>query len=150
VDTLTPPTPSVPSASSSPVLLIAFGVVAVGDKKVRRDESAALAVKHDDRQVAHLLAARHALAQARTVPEVKRILDVSAAAEIDATRQKLSDEAIGSRTPCRSRRWRSLGICWKRCRRPRAAPNLASVGEERMRFLQGTRWSTGRPGAEHG
>ena len=123
--------------------------MAVGDKKVRRDESAALAVKHDDRQVAHLLAARHALAQAQTVREVKRIRDAAAAAEIYATRQQLSDEVIGFAHALKIEALAKLGDLLEKMPKAKGGAK-PGVGEERMRFLQGTRWSTGRPGAEHG
>lgn len=51
-------------------------------------------MKSTDIVLARLDTARHALAEAKTIQETKKILDVAAAAEILAKRQKLGEEAI--------------------------------------------------------
>ena len=55
----------------------------------------ALVVKADDAIVERLRAANAQLSAAASISHVKAVVDIAAAAEVFARRQKLSDEAIG-------------------------------------------------------
>lgn len=62
-----------------------------------------------DLVIARLDAARLALSEARTIQDTKKILDVAAAAEIYAKRQKLSDENIAFANEVKIEALRQLG-----------------------------------------
>lgn len=63
--------------------------------------STALALRKDDRQIAHLTIARQALSKASSLKQVQQIADLARAAEIFAQRQKLSDECLHEATSLR-------------------------------------------------
>lgn len=71
--------------------------------------SNAVAVIESDSVVASMTRASHALAEAVTVSQTKKIIDVARAAEIYAKRQHLSEEAIGQATSVKIEATRKLG-----------------------------------------
>lgn len=71
--------------------------------------SNAIAVIESDSVVASMTRASHALAEAVTVSQTKKIIDVARAAEIYAKRQHLSEEAIGQATSVKVEAMRKLG-----------------------------------------
>jgi N6-adenosine-specific RNA methylase IME4 len=106
--------------------------VAGRGKKVGLDGCTALAGTSDDRQIACLIAALQALAQAQAVPEVKKILDLAAAAEVYATRQRLSDELIGAAHRLKIAAMIKLGELWL------TSPKANGGDAQRTRFGIGT------------
>ena len=62
-----------------------------------------------DLVIARLDSARVALAEARTIQDTKKILDIAAAAEIYAKRQQLSEENIAIATALKVEAYRQLG-----------------------------------------
>ena len=71
----------------------------------------------NDLVIMKLDTARMALAEARTIQETKKILDISSAAEIYAKRQKLGEEAIGYATEIKLEALRQLGNMLKETER---------------------------------
>lgn len=80
-----------------------------------------------DLVIARLDAARLALSEARTIQDTKKILDVAAAAEIYAKRQKLSDENIAFANEVKIEALRQLGEFLKEA--PKNTGNLRRGSE---------------------
>ena len=67
-----------------------------------------------DRQTALIDRARLALATARSIKQVKTILDTAAAAELYARRQKLSDDCVGEAHGLKIESLAKLGVMLRR------------------------------------
>ncbi len=76
---------------------------------------------NEDRSLALIIQGRDALAKAQTIPEVKRIIDIAAAAKVWALKVKASQESVDYATELRLRAERSLGAMLRDSERARGA-----------------------------
>jgi len=86
----------------------------------------------DDLVISKLDTARMALAEAKTIQETKKILDIASAAQIYAKRQQLGEEAIMYATAIKVEALAQLGRMLKETPRARPAVGSKVIGNERV------------------
>jgi len=91
-----------------------------------------LTVVQSDSVVVSMMKASSALAEAKTISQTKKILDVAAAAEIYARRQHLSEEAMNIATAIKVEAMRKLGEMLKAAAKAKgkAGPGRGKAGAE--------------------
>jgi phage N-6-adenine-methyltransferase len=82
--------------------------------------------------------ARNALAEAKTIQETKRIVDVAAAAEILAKRQKLGEEAVQYATSIKVEALAQLGRMLKETPKNKGANGVIITGNKRVPVMDDT------------
>lgn len=93
-----------------------------GSRPILRRSSASARSRVSDQVLVKLDAARTALAQAQTIQQAKKIMDIAGAAEIYAKRQHLSEEAIGYAHSIKIEALRRLGEILKDSPKAKGAP----------------------------
>ena len=91
-----------------------------------------------DSVVAQLDIARTALAEAKTIQETKKILDIASAAEIYAKRQQLGEEAIHYANSIKVEALAQLGRMLKETPRNKGADGIIITGNKRVPVMDTT------------